>query len=235
MFSPMQRHIQEARKKQEQKAIKEKLDQGTTKPASESPSDYSEFEVIKASAEQDHAAIGNTAKDDRDTLRTSLVKRYMGHIEAYLNGGEVFANPVLVYVIIWLFDLKRIGEALKLAFVAIEQDQKMTVFKRNLATWVADTVRDWAEAEHKEGRTVEPYFYQVFEMLGGWPVPSVVAMKYNKLAGLIAFDNEDFETAIKYFEAAEALQADNAKAQVGTKLKEAKKKLAKLSQDKTES
>ena len=234
----MQRHIQKVRDEQNKKAIKEKLDNGEAKPIASSSNDYGEFEVIKASAEQDNAVIGNTPKEDRDTVRASLIKRYMGHIESYLSGGEVFANPVLVYVIIWLFDLKRMGEALKLAFIAIEQEQKLVGFKRNLSTWVADTVCDWAESEHKAGRTVEPYFTQVFEMMGKWPVPNVVVMKYNKMAGVIAFDKEDFETAIKYFEAAQALQDGKIKAQVGTKLDKAKKKLkalAEVKEVKTES
>lgn len=236
MTTPMQRHIQRVREEQAKKAAKENLDHGQVSEIKSTSNDYSAFEVIKGAAEQDNITIGQTAKDERDNVRTSLVKRYMAHVTEYLKIGDVYANPVLVLVMLWLFDLKRIGEALKLAYVAIEQKQVMPKhIKRDLATWVADTVRDWAENEHKAGRPVAPYFYDVFEKLGSWPVPDVVVMKFNKLAGQIEFNADEFEKAITYFEAAEALETGKNKAQVGTKLDAARKKVEKLKAEKKES
>lgn len=226
MLSPMQRHLKAAREKQALEEKREQLDQGKAEAPEPSQDNYAEFEVTKASAEQDHEALRNTARDERDAKRGELVKRYQGFVESYLEQAEVYANPVLVYVMLWLFDLKKIGEALKLAFVAIEQKQEMVApFKRNVATFVVDFIADWAKGELKEGHAVEPYLSQVLEKIESWPVEDVVAMKFYKLAGEAAYHGERYQEAVQHLKTAQSLETAKHKAKVKTILDKALQKL----------
>jgi len=227
-LTPMQQHMKRVRDEQEKVNQQKRLDSGDIKAADDSVDNYSAFEVTKASLETDVKALSALPKDERDKQRKDvLIPRYKGHVDAYIESNQVYANPVLVYMIIWLIDLCRIGSALELAKVAISQSQAMPGhFKSNLATFIADSVLAWAEKEHKLGNSIEPYFNQVFVSLDTWQVPDVVKMKYQKMAGLVAFDNDQFQDAISYFENAIGLETPQRKAQVTTKLDKARKIIA---------
>lgn len=217
----MQIHMAKVKKAQAVKDVKENKAPAPT-PDANTGSNYSEFEVLTAAVEGDVTALNAKPKQERDAVRQTLVERYMGHIESYLEAGKVFANPVLVYMIMWLFDLGRIADATRLGLVALTQNQKMVkTFKRPLATFIFDEVLAWSEAEYKKGKSNSPYFNEFLEILDNYELPSIVKMKYYKLAGNMAFDGKDMATAVEYFEL--AVEAEPEKAKVGTKLDKAKK------------
>jgi hypothetical protein len=226
MLSPMQEHMARVKKAQAVKEIKENKAVATA-PAKNTDTNYSEFEVLTAAVESDVTALNAKPKQERNAVRKMLVDRYMGHIEAYLQAGIEYANPVLVYMVMWLFDLGRIADATRLGLFALQQNQKMIkTFKRPLATFIFDEVLAWAEAENKNGKSNSPYFSQFLGLLDEHELPDIVKMKYYKLAGNMAFDEKDMATAEKYYML--AIEAEPAKAKVDSKLKTARKALEKL-------
>ena len=219
-----------ARKRKEIAAaeVKQKHESGNVEAIQHTAENYSEFEVLSVAAEGDASKVRKLASSERDEARENFLQKYMAHVTAYLNHGEVYANPVFVYVLMMLVDLGRIADVVKFGFIAVAQQQQTPDFiKRDMATFIADSVLAWAEKEYKLGKSVSPYFNQTFTKLDEWPVPNVVKMKFNKLAGLIAFDEKQFEQAIKYFEAAIGFEEGSNKAKVGTKLNKAKEIIAK--------
>lgn len=94
-----------------------------------------------------------------DMKRDVLLPRWMPTVEAYLAGDARFANPALVYCVIWLFDTGEMGKALDWADVAISESQATPEnFKSNLPAFVADTVLEWAIMQAEAGHSIEPYF-----------------------------------------------------------------------------
>lgn len=228
MTTPFQRHMKEQLAKTEKAKQVKALDAGDIKTAEASVADYSQFEVLESSLNNDVAALANTPTGERDEVRKTFINRYLPHVEKYVEAAEVYANSILVMVMMWFFDNRDISNALKYAFVAIEQKQKLPQkFNRNLATFVADEVLNWADRELKMGHAIEPYFSLVFKQLERWPVPEVVHMKYNKLAGNMAFDNENYVDAVAFFQIAESFGTSNNPAKVTTKLNKARAEVEK--------
>ncbi len=228
MLSPMQAHIAAVKKQQAKEVTEAAHESGDIETIESTAKNYSEFEVLSVAAEGDASKIRKLASGERDEQRETFLQKYMGHVTAYLELGEVYANPVFVYVLMMLVDLGRIADVVKFGLIAVTQNQQTPDFiKRDMATFIADSVFEWAEKEYKLGKSVSPYFSQVFEKLNEWPVPNVVKMKYSKLTGLIAFDEKLFEDAITCFEAAIGFEEGSNKATVSTKLKKAKEIIAK--------
>ena len=173
--------------------------------------------------------------DDRIKLKAELLPGYLDAVNTYLDAGDVYANPVMATVIIWLFDLIEAGHsagdiltAERLAMAAVEQGQHMPErFNRDLPTFVADAFLGWAKLEIDQNHSPEPIFSRVFEQVKTWPVPQVVLMKYHKAAANIAIDKEDDQTAYHHLIAAQKLQTTRHPAKVTTALANVKKRLAK--------
>lgn len=230
MPTPFQMHQQRVREELKRKEQEKALDQNDASTALKT-TEYAEFEILKKSLSNDAKALsGITQGDEKNAKRKELISRYMPHVEAYIEKGEEFANPVLIQVMLWMFDLFRIDQALKLAEIAIKQNQLMPEnFKRTLPTFVADEVLEWSKNEYKINNSVEPYFTDTFEKMLDWPVPQVVKMKYFKFKGEMAFDAKQWGDAIEAFTKAEELETSQNKAAVKTKLATAKKELEKTS------
>jgi hypothetical protein len=82
--------------------------------------------------------------------REELLPKYQDFIQRYMDSGLVMPNRVLVQVMVWLFDTEQFEDGLALADFAIGQGQEMPErFKRrDVQTFVADAVIDWAYAEY---------------------------------------------------------------------------------------
>ncbi len=95
-------------------------------------------------------------------------------------------NPLFSYCTVWLFDVGSLGSALEHAFAAIDLGQPIASnIKRDWPGFIADTVFDWAETQAEHGRSIEPYFGQVFERVKNeWALPEQVTAKFYKFAGL---------------------------------------------------
>jgi len=147
------------------------------------------------------------SREQRQLLkRDELLPKYLEYVQRYRDSGLNYANPVLMYVLVWLFDTVQFEQGLELATFAMEQGQKLPEgFDRNIQTFVADEVIDWAEAEHKAGRSPEPYVSNLLPLVDEWKLFERIPARYRKLLGVLAMEREEWAVAIDYFQQAETL------------------------------
>lgn len=186
-------------------------------------------ELIEASLSQDLEAL--SAIDDlvrKNELKDTLLPKYMPFVNQYLESGARFPNPVLVRCAIWAIDTDDLETGLKLATVAIEQQQLAPAsFNRDLPTFFAESITEWAERQVKAGQSGNPYIETVVQALasGAWPVVNtIVRGKAAKVAGLNAELNGELENALAFFERA---QEENESAGCKTRIEQLRKKLGK--------
>jgi hypothetical protein len=162
----------------------------------------------------------------RQLKRDELLPKYLAYVQRYRDSELSFPNPVMMQVLVWLFDTAQFGAGLELANFAMSQDQQLPErFKRNVQTFVADEVIDWAESEYKAKRSPEPYLSDLLPLVDGeWKLFERIPARYHKQIGILALDQRDFAKAITHFERAEALYEGIG---VGTRLDGARKALAK--------
>lgn len=141
--------------------------------------------------------------------RDELLPRWKPTVETYLENGTVYNNPVFSWYVVWLFDAGDLDEALRLADVAIEQQQPTPDnIRSTFPVFVADTVMAWAESTAVAGESIDPYFSQVLEKVASeWRLHEEITAKWFKFAGqyLLRDDNgqprasavEDVETLEK--------------------------------------
>ncbi|VVO66376.1 hypothetical protein PS903_01046 [Pseudomonas fluorescens] len=158
--------------------------------------------------------------------RDELLPKYLDYVQRYRDSGLSFPNSVVMQVLVWLFDTEQFEAGLDLAGFAMEQGQAMPErFKRNVQTFVADAVLEWAEAEQKAGRSPEPYLSDLLPRVDDeWKLTEQIPAKYHKLIGIRALDAREWTKAITHFERATEL---NPAVGVGTRLEGARKALAK--------
>lgn len=162
----------------------------------------------------------------RQIKRDELLPKYLAYVQRYRDSELSFPNPVMMQVLVWLFDTAQFGAGLELANFAMSQGQEMPErFKRNVQTFVADEVIDWAESEYKAKRSPEPYLSDLLPLVDGeWKLFERIPARYHKQIGILALDQRDFAKAITHFERAEALYEGIG---VGTRLDGARKALVK--------
>ena len=134
--------------------------------------------------------------------RDELLPKYQDYVQRYCESGLNFHNRVLVQVMVWLFDTEQFEDGLELADFAIEQGQVMPErFKRDIQTFVADAVIDWAFAEYNAERSPEPYLSSMLPLVDGeWELTEQIPSKYHKLIGMRAMEAGELSTAIKHLE-----------------------------------
>jgi hypothetical protein len=203
-LTPFQRHKQRVMEKQNQERQQQELETGTGDAAQNSVENHGAFESLKMTLEQDLTTLSGLSRGDEKTAKLkALLNVYLPHVNAYVEKGDVFANPIAVQVLIWLFDLGAISKAVELSKVLIEQNQVMpSQFTRKLVVFVYDQILDWSGGQFKQKNSPQPYFEGALKQVDGVNVPDVVKAKYHKLAGELLFDTEKWEGAITEFEAA---------------------------------
>ena len=139
--------------------------------------------------------------------RDELLPKYQDYVQRYCESGLNFPNRVLVQVMIWLFDTEEFEDGMELAHFAIGQGQQMPErFKRDIPTFVADAVCDWAYAEYKAKRSPEPYLSDLLSLVDGeWELTEQIPAKYHKLVGLRAMEAKDWGQALLHFNRATEL------------------------------
>ncbi|ANY90448.1 phage terminase small subunit [Pseudomonas putida] len=183
--------------------------------------------LMEASLDEDLARLSDIKglATRQDLKRNELLPKYQDYVQRYLASGLVFQNRVLVQVMVWLFDTAQLDDALELADIAIEQGQQMPErFKRDIPTFVADAVCEWAYDEHQAGRSPEPYLSYLLPRVGEWNLPEQIPAKYHKLIGIRALEAKEWAKAIEHLERATELYP---KVGVGTRIENARKALRK--------
>jgi hypothetical protein len=167
--------------------------------------------------------------DEKIALKAQLLEQYLPFLIEYRESLAKYPNEVLAEMVIWLIDCDQIHDAMDWADFAINQQQSAPErFKRDLPTIVAEMIHDWAERQYKAKQSAAPYFDTVVDRLDSeqWIVPQVIALtKVFKLAALFAEREDDWATAVKWFEKCVAVNPE--KHGVKTKLSAAQAKLVK--------
>ena len=186
------------------------------------------LKLMEAALAQDLERISaiNSRELRQQLKRDELLPKYLDYVQLYRDSGLSFPNAVMMQVLVWLFDTEQFDAGLDLADFAMTQDQQLPErFKRDVPTFVADAVIDWAEAEYKAKRSPEPYLSNLLPLVDGeWKLFERIPARYQKQIGILALDQRDFVKAITHFERAEALYEGIG---VGTRLEGARKALAK--------
>lgn len=168
--------------------------------------------LMEASLDQDLQRLSDIkGLAGRQALkREELLPKYQDFIQRYMDSGLVMPNRVLVQVMVWLFDTEQFEDGLALADFAIGQGQEMPErFKRrDVQTFVADAVIDWAYAEYNAQRSPEPYLSDLLPRVDGeWELTEQIPSKYHKLIGMRAMEAEQWETALQHLERSTELYA----------------------------
>jgi hypothetical protein len=181
-LSPAQRHSQRI-------AAQRKLGDGQAVNSSES------LHILIKELETDLAYLSSmTVIADRVAhKRDVLLPRWVPTVEAYLESQQVYANPVLAWCVIWLFDVGDLDKALDWADIAINQQQATPDrLRSNFPTFVADTMLAWAEESAGRGESIEPYFSRTFDRVANtWRLHEQVTAKWFKFAGLELLRGDD--------------------------------------------
>jgi len=182
------------------------------------------------------------SREARQALkRDELLPKYLDYVQRYRESGLNHPNPVLMQVLVWLFDTAQFEAGIELADFAIGQGQQLPErFKRDVQTFVADELIDWAEAEHKAGRSPEPYVSQLLPRVDGnwdgfkqggeserpapWQLFERIPARYHKLLGVLAMDRKDWAPAVAHLNRATELYPEIG---VKTRLEGAEKALRK--------
>nr|WP_277930629.1 MULTISPECIES: phage terminase small subunit [unclassified Pseudomonas] len=185
--------------------------------------------LMEASLDQDLQRLSDIkGLAGRQALkREKLLPKYQDFIQRYMDSGLVMPNRVLVQVMVWLFDTEQFEDGLALADFAIGQGQEMPErFKRrDVQTFVADAVIDWAYAEYNAQRSPEPYLSDLLPRVDGdWELTEQIPSKYHKLIGMRAMEAEQWETALQHLERSTELYA---KAGNETRIAKCRKAIAK--------
>ncbi len=165
------------------------------------------FELLTVELENARKALHELPQGEaRRERKKRLLAQYLPMVEAFLAGPENYQNPVLMWCLIWSCDIGDLAGAQRLADAAIERNQAMPhpPFGKDYTVklfW-ADSVLTWATLEFAAGRSVNPYFPDMFGRVMEWPVHDVIKAKYYKLAALIAEKNEAIDEALAYAVAA---------------------------------
>ncbi|WP_331695224.1 phage terminase small subunit [Pseudomonas sp. ZY71] len=185
--------------------------------------------LMEASLDQDLQRLSDIkGLAGRQALkREELLPKYQDFIQRYMDSGLVMPNRVLVQVMVWLFDTEQFEDGLALADFAIGQGQEMPErFKRrDVQTFVADAMIDWAYAEYNAQRSPEPYLSDLLPRVDGeWELTEQIPSKYHKLIGMRAMEAEQWETALQHLERSTELYA---KAGNETRIAKCRKAIAK--------
>ena len=188
-----------------------------------------------------NASVPSTAEARQALKRDELLPKYLDYVQRYRESGLNHPNPVLMQVLVWLFDTVQFEAGIELADFAIGQGQQLPErFKRDVQTFVADELIDWAEAEHKAGRSPEPYVSQLLPRVDGnwdgftqggegvrpapWQLFERIPARYHKLLGVLAMERKDWAPAVAHLNRATELYPEIG---VKTRLEGAEKALRK--------
>ncbi|EOC3062062.1 phage terminase small subunit [Cronobacter dublinensis] len=153
-----------------------------------------------------------TIADREAYKRDVLLPKWVPTVESYLSSGQVYANPVFAWCVVWLFDAGDFEKALAWADIAIEQQQPTPEnIRSHFPAFVADTVLSWAEATAAAGESVEPYFSQTFEKVTQcWRLHEQITAKWFKFAGLMMLRDDEGQPRATALDDVETLEKADA-------------------------
>lgn len=230
--------------KQRRQLIEKQANQSAPGVSSGADTDSLHIKLIEFEEDSKYLRSLNAIADRIKHKREALVPKYKPYVQAYLESGEAFENPIFTNLVVWLFDIKELDTAIEWCMKAIELDLPTPEnFRRDWPTFCADEVLAWAEIESERGHSIEPYFSQVFEKVEKeWRLHEKVHAKWYKFAGLYLIRNEEGQpqaTAVGNVETLEKALAllqhahdKNSKVGVGTQIKKIEARIRAINEGK---
>lgn len=145
--------------------------------------------------------------------KRDMVGFYLPFVKDYIASGRNYQNSLAVQIMIWLFDIGDIENALNTALVLIEQRQDMPArFNSNMETFVCDYTYDWANKLFIAGLSASPYLDQVVDQidLHYWNLPIPVASKMYALLAKFKFNDGDYARVVELCKHAELVNPEGA-------------------------
>lgn len=239
-MTPFQRNKQRIEQQMRQQQARDAIENADAKAVTDLTVTPEGFEMLCMNLEQDLVILSGKSLEEKAELKAQRFPVYVEHVNAYIDQGDTFANPILVEMMIWSFDLLMSSHALgnavqfqQLANTCIEQGQQLPdrFTSKNIATFVADSVMSWAKQQIQLQHSPQPLFNDVFNQLQKWPVPQTVRMKYHKVAGQLASDEGEWEAAYTELTRADMLGTTKHPAKVTTLKGKVIKELEKLGKE----
>ncbi len=140
MVSPFDRHRQKSNAVRQATEQQQRIEAAARETLQET---ISSFSYWLASLESDIKRLSQfpTGEPRNKINRDELIPRYLPYVTEYREQGEVFKNPVLVQLVIWLFDTGQIHPAVEWALFPVKKKQPMPErFNRSIQTFTADCV-----------------------------------------------------------------------------------------------
>lgn len=199
MFSPAQRHQQRILQQQKLAQLKQAMSEQTQETVLfDNNSEKNALLMTQFKHDLKDLSRTNSKSQENIALKNTLLKNYRGFLDEYEASDAVYANPILVYAVIWMFDCGHIVDAIKFGHLAVAQSQPMPEpFKRTIAAFFADEVFNWAVKEKDMQRSFEPYFSDTFKKIvhEKWQLHGDIYAKYYKFAAEIEYSNENYHLA----------------------------------------
>lgn len=118
---------------------------------------------LQAAMETDLGRLANIPViEDKAKLKADLIKNYLPFVKNYIQQGHNYPNSIAVQVMVWLFDIGDIENALALGLALNRMPNQIMPerFRRDLPTYIADEVYEWANAQFKAEQSASPYLDQ---------------------------------------------------------------------------
>ncbi|WP_281946386.1 phage terminase small subunit [Vibrio parahaemolyticus] len=230
--------------KQRRQLIEKQANQSAPGVSSGADTDSLHIKLIEFEEDRKYLRSLNAIADRIKHKREVLVPKYKPYVQAYLESGEAFENPIFTNLVVWLFDIKELDTAIEWCMKAIELDLPTPEnFRRDWPTFCADEVLAWAETESERGHSIEPYFSLVFEKVEKeWRLHEKVHAKWYKFAGLYMIRNEEgqpqatsvgnVETLEKALALLQHAHDKNSKVGVGTQIKKIEARIRAINEGK---
>ncbi len=184
-----------------------------TKPTS-SPSRHAVLEHYQAQMVHDLARLKAISEiPEKNEAKRGMVGAYLPFVKDYITSGRYYPNSIAVQVMIWLFDIGDIENALNTALVLISQKQAMPErFSSSMETFVCDYTYDWANKLLAAGLSASPYLDQVVENidLHFWDLHPAVASKMYALLAKFKFHDADYAKVVALCGQAELVNPEGA-------------------------
>lgn len=148
----------------------------------------SEWDVVRASIAKDKRALkGIKPIREKQEYKQRNLEQY-----AHVLSRSDIPSDIATALMVWLFDCGDMQRAVPLGLSCAEYGFAMPDgFKSDVATFIADSVLSWAEAQWRLGQATGPYFNDVFHLVvNEWHLFSELEAKYLKLAGLMTLGGQ---------------------------------------------
>ncbi len=208
-FSPAMMHKKRVKEKLEKEALEKEAQEALENRDSSDSSKQldpvgNSYALALESLKRHNDILKGKSKSEKIDLKKALLPQYFEFLEAYRDGEVVYDNIVLVTMMIWLFDVDAIHEAVELAVFAIDQEQPMPDgFKTQLPSFAAEAVCDWSQKQYESDASAFPYFEDMLQrvMTGEWEVTHpIVFNKIYKMAAYFAEKDNEFDTALEWYD-----------------------------------